>query len=470
MKPFMDETFLLNTPTAQHLYDAYAKTMPIIDYHCHIIPRQIAEDHRFATITEAWLGGDHYKWRAMRAQGIDEHYITGDASDWEKFEKWASIMPMLIGNPLYHWTHLELKRYFDIHEPLSAANARQVYDACNAKLQEDGMTVRGLITQSGVTCLCSTDDPADTLEWHKAIAEDTTFKTRVLPGWRPDKALNIEKAGFVEYIAALSEAAGVKIASFNDLCEALRIRLEVFHALGCCVSDHGVTRVPFADITDEEADAALKTALAGGELTQRQIEGYRTRLMVALGKEYVKHGWVMQIHYGALRNNNPPMFKKLGPDTGYDSVGDAGCGQELASLLGTLQAENALSKTVVFSLNPNDNAMISAILGCFWDSAAVGKMQLGAAWWFNDTKPGMINQLVDYAATAVLGNFIGMLTDSRSFLSYTRHEYFRRILCNLIGEWVEKGEYPNDENALKTIIEGVCYKNAVAFLGLEGTL
>lgn len=467
MKAFMDESFLLHTPTARHLYEDYAKDMPIIDYHCHISPQQIAEDHRFSTITEAWLGGDHYKWRVMRAQGIDEDYITGGASDWEKFEKWAEIMPMLIGNPLYHWTHLELKRYFGIDKQLNAHTAREIWLACNEKLQKPDMSVRGLLRARKVKYVCTTDDPADSLAYHKQLQADSDFEIKVLPGWRPDMALGIDSPEFGAYLEKLEAASGVTIHSFAELCQALKARMDEFDRLGCRVCDHGLEQIPCVMITEAEANHAMCAAKRGEALTQAMIDGFRTRLMLFLGREYAERGWVMQLHYGALRSINRRMVSAIGPNTGYDSVGDAGCGKALAGLLNALREADALPKTVVFSLNPNDNDMISSILGCFWEGGTIGKMQLGAAWWFNDTKPGMIQQLVSYASTAVLGNFIGMLTDSRSFLSYTRHEYFRRILADVIGQWVEDGEYPADEEALRAIMEGICYKNAARFLGLE---
>lgn len=466
MKAFMDESFLLHTPTARHLYEDYAKDMPIIDYHCHISPQQIAEDHRFSTITEAWLGGDHYKWRVMRAQGIDEAYITGGASDWEKFEKWAEIMPMLIGNPLYHWTHLELKRYFGIEKQLNAHTAREIWTACNEKLQEPEMTVRGLLRAQKVKCLCTTDDPADSLEYHKRLKAEPDFEIQVLPGWRPDLALGIDSPDFGPYLRRLEAVSGVTIDSFAGLCQALKVRMDAFDRLGCRVCDHGLEQIPCVMISEAEADQAMHMAMEGAALSQQMADGFRTRLMLFLGREYVTRGWVMQLHYGALRNVNRRMVADLGPNTGYDSIGDAGCGKALAGLLNALREADALPKTVVFSLNPNDNDMISSILGCFWEGGTIGKMQLGAAWWFNDTKPGMKQQLVSYASTAVLGNFIGMLTDSRSFLSYTRHEYFRRILADLVGQWVEDGEYPADEEALRAIMEGICYQNAARLLGL----
>ncbi len=467
MKAFMDESFLLHTPTARHLYEDYAKDMPIIDYHCHISPQQIAEDHRFATITEAWLGGDHYKWRVMRAQGIDEAYITGNASDWEKFEKWAGIMPVLIGNPLYHWTHLELKRYFGIDKPLNAHTAREIWTACNEKLKDPDMSVRGLLRAQKVKCLCTTDDPADSLAYHEQIQQDASFDIQVLPGWRPDQALAIDSPHFGPYLQKLEKASGVPIRSFSQLCQALKARMDVFDRLGCRVCDHGMEQIPWAMISEEEADQALRTAQAGGTIAASAADGFRTRLMLFLGREYAARGWVMQLHYGALRNVNSRMVRAVGRDAGYDSVGDAGCGKQLAALLNAMKEADGLPKTVVFSLNPNDFDMISSILGCFWEGGTVGKMQLGAAWWFNDTKSGMTQQLISYANTAVLGNFIGMLTDSRSFLSYTRHEYFRRILADVIGQWVEDGEYPADEEALEAIMKGICYQNAARFLGLE---
>ncbi|MBR6790665.1 MAG: glucuronate isomerase [Oscillospiraceae bacterium] len=465
MKAFMDENFLLTTETARTLYHDYAAKMPIVDYHCHINPAEIAEDRRFDTITQAWLGGDHYKWRAMRSNGVPEECITGSASDREKFDAWAATMPKLIGNPLYHWTHLELKRYFGVDKPLSPATADEIWEICNKKFQEPGMTVRGIIEQSGVTAIGTTDDPVDDLRWHKAIAADPTCKVKVAPSFRPDKVLNIEKPEFVDYIKKLGEVAGIEIMCFHCLTEALKSRVAYFAENGCKASDHGIGKIVCVPTTPAEASVILKKRLAGEPITEREADGFRTAVFLMLAEEYVKHDIVMQIHFGAGRNNNTKMFKKLGPDTGYDTIASYSCGEGLPELLDQMEMRDILPKTVIYSLSPCDSEMIGTVIGAFQGEGIGCKVQLGAGWWFNDTKTGMIKQLTDYANLSVLGNFIGMLTDSRSFLSYTRHEYFRRILCELIGGWVENGEYPADMETLGKMVQDISYNNTMAYFG-----
>lgn len=467
MKTFMDENFLLSTECAQKLYHDFAKDMPILDYHCHINPQEIAENRQFKNITEVWLGGDHYKWRQMRSNGVDEYYITGDAPDREKFQKWAETLEKLIGNPLYHWSHLELKRYFGYEGHLSGETAEEVWNLCNKKLQTPEMSVRGLIRQSGVTLICTTDDPADTLEWHARIKEDPTFEVQVLPAWRPDKATNVEAATFPGYIRKLEEVSGMEIHSFEALKQAVLKRMKYFDERGCKVSDHGLNYVMYVPAEPEEVEAIFRKGLAGEALDFEEIAKYKTAFMQFLGREYHRMGWVMQLHYGCKRDNNGLMFEKLGSDTGYDCINNYAPADQLADFLNSLVSADDLPKTILYSLNPNDNAVIGTVLGCFQDSTAAGKLQQGSAWWFNDHKAGMTEQMISLANLGMLSNFVGMLTDSRSFLSYTRHEYFRRILCELIGGWVENGEYPYDERVLSQMIKGICYENAVDYFGFD---
>ena len=467
MKAFMDQDFLLSTDTAKKLFHEYAENMPILDYHCHINPREIAEDRKFDNITQVWLGGDHYKWRQMRSNGVDEYYITGGASDREKFQKWAETLEKAIGNPLYHWSHLELKRYFGYEGYLNGDTAEEVWNLCNAKLHEADMSVRNIIRRSGVTLICTTDDPIDSLEWHKAIKEDDSFEVQVLPAWRPDKAMNLEVPTYLEYLDKLSKVSGIQVKSFADLKEALKSRMDFFASMGCCVSDHALEYIMYAPASEEEIEAIFAKRLAGEAITKEEGLKFRTAYMLFVGTEYHKRGWVMQIHYGCKRDNNTGMFAKLGPDTGYDCINNYAPSAQTADFLNALNEMDAMPKTILYSLNPNDNAAIGSILGCFQDSAAIGKIQQGSAWWFNDHKAGMTEQMVSLANLGLLSNFVGMLTDSRSFLSYTRHEYFRRILCELIGGWIENGEYPADYKALEKIIKGISYNNAVRYFGFQ---
>lgn len=467
MKPFMDDDFLLTNKTAAILYHDYAKKMPIFDYHCHLSPKEIAENKRYRNITEVWLGGDHYKWRAMRANGVDERYITGDAPDKDKFLKWAETMPACIGNPLYHWTHLELKRFFGIDTLLSPTTAEEIWNKCNALLQKDEFSARGLITRSNVKVLCTTDDPADTLEYHAAIAKDQSFGVKVLPAFRPDKSFNIEKAGFAEYIAKLGKAAGRNIATFNDLTAALGQRLEFFHAAGCRVSDHALDPIVYEQATAAELDAILAKALKGEKLAESAVRKFKTAVLLFLGRGYARLGWVMQLHMGTLRNVNTRAARVLGPDTGFDATADYTLGEALAKFLDDLDNTEELPKTIVYSLNPRDNDMLATIVGSFQGGGVAGKMQLGSGWWYNDQKDGMLKQMVALANIGLLSRFVGMLTDSRSFLSYTRHEYFRRILCNLIGEWVETGEVPSDIPLLGAMVENICFNNAASYFPVD---
>lgn len=467
MKPFMDQDFLLSNYAAQKLFEDYAADTPVLDYHCHINPKEIYEDRRFENITQVWLGGDHYKWRFMRSCGVEERYITGDASDKEKFLKWAECLGKAIGNPLFHWSHLELQRYFDYHGVLNKKTAEDVWNLCNKKLEDPSMSVRNLIRQSNVTLICTTDDPVDSLEWHKKIAEDTSFDVQVLPAWRPDKAMNIEKSAFPEYLAALSEVSGLKIDRFVDLCQALSLRMDFFASMGCSVSDHALEYVMYVPASAEEVESIFTKRMSGNAVTREEELKFKTAFMLFVGKEYARRNWVMQLHYGCKRDNNTRQFDNLGPDTGYDCINNYAPSAEMADYLNALAAADQLPKTILYSLNPNDNQAIGTILGCFQDSSAVAKIQQGSAWWFNDHKTGMQDQMISLANLGNLSGFVGMLTDSRSFLSYTRHEYFRRILCNLLGTWVENGEYPDDYETLGEIVRGICYNNAIRYFGFD---
>lgn len=467
MKAFMDKDFLLSTETAQKLFREYAENMPIVDYHCHINPREIAEDRKFDNITQVWLGGDHYKWRLMRSNGIDEYYITGGASDREKFQKWAETLEKAIGNPLYHWSHLELQRYFGYTGHLSGETAEEVWNLCNAKLQEDRMSVRNIIRQSNVKLICTTDDPVDTLEWHKMLAADKSFEVKVLPAWRPDKAMNLEKSEYKAYIAKLSEVSGIEVTDFASLQTALRNRMDYFAKIGCCISDHALEYIMYAPAAPEEIDTIFQKALHGDVVTRGEEMKFKMAFMQFVAGEYHKRNWVMQIHYGCKRDNNKAMYAKLGPDTGYDCINNYAPSAQTADFLNALESADSLPKTVLYSLNPHDNETIASIIGCFQETEAMGKIQHGSAWWFNDHKTGIIAQMTSLANLGLLSNFIGMLTDSRSFLSYTRHEYFRRILCEMIGDWVENGEYPADYKVLEEIVKGISYNNAMKYFGFE---
>lgn len=460
MKKFMDENFLLETETAQKLFHEYAATTPILDYHCHINPKEIAEDRKFDNITQVWLGGDHYKWRFMRSCGVEEKYITGDASDKEKFFKWAECVGKAIGNPLFHWSHLELQRYFGYYGVLNKNTAEEVWNLCNEKLQDDSMSVRNLIRQSNVTLICTTDDPVDSLEWHQKIKADESFEVKVLPAWRPDKAMNIEKPEYLDYLATLSQVSGIEIKTFADLKTALTNRMEFFASQGCCVSDHALEYVMYEPASDEEIEEIFANRLAGKPVCKTCELKFKTAFMLFVAKEYNRLDWAMQLHYGCKRDNNELMYQSLGPDTGYDCINNYAPSAQMADFLNALIKTDQLPRTIIYSLNPNDNEAIGTILGCFQDSTAVGKIQQGSAWWFNDHKVGMQNQMISLANLGNLSGFVGMLTDSRSFLSYTRHEYFRRILCNLIGNWVENGEFPCDWETLEEIVRGISYNNA----------
>lgn len=460
MKPFIDEDFLLQTQTAQKLYHEHAEKMPIFDYHCHINPKDIAEDRSFNTITEIWLYGDHYKWRAMRTNGVDEKYCTGDASDWEKFEKWAETVPHTLRNPLYHWTHLELKKFFGISELLNPKNARAIYDACNAKLQTPKYSCRNIIRMANVNTICTTDDPIDNLQYHRQIKADG-FEVAVLPAWRPDKAMMVEDPVFYnDYINKLADAAGMKIVSFSDLIQALDKRHQFFHENGCRLSDHGLDTAFAEDYTMDEIQAIFVKVRSGNKLTGTEILKFKSCMLYEFGVMDHSRGWTQQFHIGALRNNNTRLFNKLGPDTGFDSIGDEPVARPLSKLLNQLDMEDKLCKTVLYNLNPADNELYATMIGNFQDGSVPGKMQYGSGWWFLDQKDGMEKQINALSNLGLLSRFVGMLTDSRSFLSYTRHEYFRRTLCNILGNDVENGEVPDDMDLLGSMVENICFNNA----------
>ena len=465
MKQFMDADFLLHTPFSRKLYHNYAEKMPILDYHCHIDPREIAEDRHYDNITQLWLGGDHYKWRQMRSNGIDERYITGDASDYEKFVEWSKTLEKAIGNPLYHWSHLELQRYFGYHGILSEKTAPAVWKLCNEQLQT--LSVRQIIAKSGVTLICTTDDPADTLEWHEQLACDQTFQVQVLPAWRPDQAMHIERSSYLTYLDKLSRCSGISVHDYASLLSALHNRLDYFGSHGCMVSDHALEYIMYAPSSRESIARIFDKRMRGESLSAQDILLYKTAFLQDMSAEYRQRGWVMQLHYGCKRDNNSAAWRALGPDTGYDCIGDTAPASQTADFLDSLAEKGNLPKTILYSLNPGDTAANASIIGCFQNSDAIGKLQLGAAWWFNDHKAGMTEQLTTLADLGLLGNFIGMLTDSRSFLSYTRHEYFRRILCNLIGDWVENGEVQDDASALGELVKNISYNNAIRYFGFR---
>ncbi len=466
MKPFMDADFLLSTPTAKALFAA-CKDEPIFDWHCHLQPKEIYENKTPAHITELWLGGDHYKWRGMRGCGISENCITGDASAYEKFKAYASALPQMPGNPLYHWTHLELQRYFGITEPLSPKTADAIWESCNAQIAAGGFTPRELIEKSNVACVCTTDDPADTLEYHRLIAADKSFKCKVLPAFRPDKALGIDLPAFLPWLSSLEKTAGTEIKTYAKLKEVLLSRIEVFAECGCRATDHAFTWVPFERADEETLEGIFAAALNGEALTRQQADAYRTELFRFLAKEYHKRGWGCEIHIGAMRNNNTPKFKTLGPDTGYDSIDDYNIAENLSRLLDSLETDGCLPKTVLFTLNPKDNYVLGSMLGNFQSDEIGSKVQFGTAWWFNDNIDGMREQIKALGNLGVIGKFIGMVTDSRSFLSYPRHEYFRRIVCEFLGNLVESGQYPADMETLEAMVKAISFGNAAAYFGLS---
>lgn len=464
MRKFMDDNFLLSTDTAITLYHDHAKNMPICDYHCHLNPKEIAEDKRYNNITEIWLGGDHYKWRTMRSFGIEEKYITGDASDYEKFQAFAKVMPYLIGNPMYHWSHLELKRYFGIEETLSPKTCESIWNRCNEIINSDDFSARAMIKKSNVKYIGTTDDPIDNLEYHIQISNDDNFDCEVRPSFRPDKTLKIQGEGFAEYINLLGKTENTEINDYGTLLNVLEKRLDFFVENGCQITDHSLERVYFRQATLEEVDAIFKKALNGEKLSIEEVEKYSTLTMISLGRMYSKRNMVMQLHIGALRNNNTRMFKKLGADVGFDSIDDGEIATGISRLLDSLDMTDELPKTILYCLNPKDNEVLGTMIGNFQGGGIAGKIQFGSGWWFNDQKDGMERQMMALSQLGLISQFVGMLTDSRSFLSYTRHEYFRRILCNYIGNIVENGEYPCDMEILGEIIENICYNNIEKYI------
>lgn len=460
MKKFMDENFLLQTKTAQELYHNHAAKMPIFDYHCHISPQEIAADKRFDNLSQIWLYGDHYKWRAMRTNGVQERYCTGDASDWEKFEKWAETVPYTLRNPLYHWTHLELKKFFGIDKVLSPATAREVWETCNAKLNTPEYSCRNIIRMANVHTICTTDDPVDSLEYHRQI-KASGFEVAVLPAWRPDKAMMVENPeSFNAYVDKLGEAANIDIETFNDFMDAIDNRHQFFHENGCRLSDHGLETAYAEDYTEKEIQAIFAKVRKGQSLSQEEVLKFKSCMLYEFGIMDHSRGWTQQFHLGALRNNNTRLFRTLGPDTGFDSIGDFEVARPLSRLLDRLDMENQLAQTILYNLNPRDNELIATMIGNFQDGSVPGKIQFGSGWWFLDQKDGMEKQMQALSNLGLLSRFVGMLTDSRSFLSYTRHEYFRRTLCNLLGNDVENGEIPHDMELLGQMVENICFNNA----------
>jgi len=461
MKGIITDSFMLKNKTGERLYNDYAKDLPIIDYHCHLNAKFIAEDRVFKNMTELLLSEDHYKWRALRSNGVDEKYVTGDADDYAKFEKWAELMPMCIGNPLYAWNALEMKRYFDIDEPLTPHNCKEIWDKCNALLATPDFSARRLIERSNVEAVCTTDDPMDELVYHKQIRE-MGFGTKVLPTFRPDNAIEIMKPGFKAYVERMGAT------DFDSYKRILVERMDFFGENGCLLADHGISLLPVCDVNLATEDAArdiFTRVMAGETFTQPEYDLFRTFVTVFCGKEYARRGWTMQIHIGAIRNNNTRMFNSFGPDGGFDSMDDFPIAKSISGLLDAMDKEDLLPKTILYSLNPKDNYTIGSMIGNFQKGPTPAKVQMGSGWWFNDQRDGMEAQMQALANLGLISRFVGMLTDSRSFVSYTRHEYFRRIFCNLIGKWVEEGEYPEDEEYLEKIVKGVCYENAKKYFG-----
>jgi glucuronate isomerase len=467
---FITENFLLQNDRAVKLYHGYARQQPIIDYHCHLPPAQIAEDRQFENLSQIWLYGDHYKWRAMRAAGVHERFCTGNASDWEKFQKWAETVPQTLRNPLYHWTHLELKRPFGIGDRLlNPETARGIWDDCNARLALPEFSACGIMRQMNVLLVCTTDDPTDSLEHHRAIAANSSVLTRVLPTFRPDKALAVESpAAFNAWTDRLAAACGIDVGDrFDGFLAALRQRHDFFHSLGCRLSDHGIETFYAADYTASQVAAAFQRVRSGKTLQADEILKFRSAVLYELASMNCQKGWVQQFHFGAIRNNNTRMFQTLGPDTGFDSIGDVEVARPMARFFDRLDLAGRLTKTILYNLNPAHNELVATMIGNFQDGATPGKMQLGSAWWFLDQKDGMESQLAALSNQGLLSRFVGMLTDSRSFLSYTRHEYFRRILCNLLGAEMEQGLLPDDVELIGTLVVDVCYGNAARYFGFD---
>lgn len=466
MKNYIHEDFLLHGGAASRLYHTYAKAEPIFDFHCHLSPREIYEDLRFENLAQVWLSGDHYKWRLMRACGVPEEAATGDADPFEKFLQWARTVEKSVGNPLYPWTHLELNRYFGISQRLSSETAPAIWKACKEKLREPSFSARGLILQSGVTALCTTDDPADSLEYHRALAADKGFPVKVLPAFRPETALHPEQAGFREWMEKLGNVCGRTIRTLQDLEEALTERAVYFQENGCLTADQSLGTPDFTCGTRKEAEEAFPKALSGEPLSPAERNAYQTQLLLSLGRLYHRMGFVMQLHFGVLRNCNSRLFARTGPDAGFDSVGDGVSAASMAALFDALDRTGELPPTVVYSLNACDDDKLASVLGCFQEGSFPQKMQLGAPWWFSDHRDGMVKQMKALANTGLLSGFIGMLTDSRSFLSYARHEYFRRVLCDLLGGWMDAGDIPDDEALIGSMVKDICYGNAAAYFGL----
>ncbi len=465
MKKFIDDNFLLHTKTAQELYHGFAKAMPIIDYHNHLSPEQIANDINFENLTQLWLYGDHYKWRAMRANGVHEKYITGEAGDYEKFEHWAATVPYTLRNPLYHWTHLELQRYFDIDTILSPETAREIYEACSAKLNMPAFSVKNLLRKMNVKVLCTTDDPTDSLNHHRKINEDG-FEIKVLPAFRPDKAMNVDDVvSFNAYVNKLQEVSNILIASFDDYLQALKSRHDFFAEMGCCISDHGLEQIYAVDYNEAEIKNIFRKLTVGESISQPENMKFKSAMLVKFALWDHEKNWVQQYHLGALRNNNSRMLKTLGADTGWDSIGDFSQGKQLSKFLDRLDSNDQLAKTILYNLNPADNELMATMAGNFNDGSVAGKMQFGSSWWFLDQKDGITKQINALSNMGLLSKFIGMLTDSRSFMSYPRHEYFRRILCNIFGEEIENGELPGDIAWTGKLIEDICYNNAKEYFG-----
>jgi glucuronate isomerase len=468
MKKFLDQDFLLKNETAKTLYHDYAKDLPIYDYHCHLSPKEIAEDKSYKNLAEIWLGGDHYKWRVMRSNGVSEDFITGSGDDYLKFMEFAKTVPLTIGNPMYHWTHLELQRYFGIDTVLNEKTAPEIWEKCNALLSQPDFSAKSLITKSNVEVICTTDDPIDSLEYHKVIAADGSFKTKVLPTFRPDKGINIHLETFLPWLKSLVAVVGYEIKDVPTLFQALTSRIDHFHSVGCRLSDHALDAVDYStpfeigtgDIDLSEATVIFEKALSGEMILPSEITYYKSVLLNFFGKEYAKRDWVMQLHIGALRNNSRRMYEAIGADTGFDSINDTVFAANLSALMNDLDHTDELPKTIIYTLNPRDNYVIGTMIGNFQGGGIKGKIQFGSGWWFCDQKEGMIDQMKTLASLGLISRFVGMLTDSRSFLSYTRHEYFRRILCNMIGQWVEEGEYPDDMAFLGQVVADICINNA----------
>ncbi len=467
MKKFLDENFLLKTKTAQRLFHEYAKDMPIIDYHCHLPPQPIAENSQFDNLSQPWLNGDHYKWRAMRTNGVPEAYCTGNKSDWEKFQKWAETVPYTLRNPLYHWTHLELQRYFDVYDILNPDTAKKIYDECSAKLQTPGYSVRNLLRKMKVKTVCTTDDPVDSLAYHRKIKDDG-FEIPILPAFRPDNAMNVSQAAtFNMYVKRLEAVTNIAVSSFDDFLYALQNRHDFFAAMGCSVSDHGLEEMYSEDFTGSEIDTIFNKIHGGKELNETEQRKFRSAMLTHFAEWDWEKGWVQQFHLGALRNNNSRMMQTLGADTGWDSTGDFSQARALAKFLDKLDNNNKLAKTILYNLNPADNELMATMIGNFNDGSVAGKIQWGAAWWFLDQKDGMTKQVNALSNMSLLSRFIGMLTDSRSFLSFPRHEYFRRILCDLFGDEIENGELPNDTAWVGKLVQDICYHNAKSYFNWQ---